>query len=59
MEGTVELVTSGADFDAIQSRIRAKYRAMVPITRLFNLIGNRGKFPYGDIGVVITVSDPA
>jgi uncharacterized protein len=59
VEGTVELVTSGADFDAIQSRIRSKYRAMVPITRLFNLIGNRGKFPYGDIGVVITVSDPA
>jgi uncharacterized protein len=59
VDGTVELVTSGADFDAIQSRIRAKYGPMVPITRLFNLIGNRGKFPYGDIGVVITVNDPA
>jgi hypothetical protein len=59
LEGTAELVTSGPDFDAIQGRIRAKYGAMVPITRLFNLIGNRGKFPYGDIGVVITVSDAA
>jgi hypothetical protein len=39
VEGTAELVTSGADF--------------------FNLIGNRGKFPYGDIGVVIIVNDPA
>jgi hypothetical protein len=57
VEGTVELVTSGADFDAIQRRIRAKYGVMVPITRLFNLIGNRGKFPYGDVGVVITVGD--
>jgi PPOX class probable F420-dependent enzyme len=59
VEGTVELVTAGADFDAIQSRIRAKYGLMVPITRFFNLVGNRGKFPYGDIGVVITVGDPA
>jgi uncharacterized protein len=57
VEGTAELVTSGADFDAIQSRIRAKYGVMVPITRVFNLLGNRGKFPYGDVGVVITVSD--
>jgi PPOX class probable F420-dependent enzyme len=57
VEGTVELVTSGADYDAIQSRIRAKYGMMVPITRFFNLIGNRGKFPYGDVGVVITVAD--
>jgi uncharacterized protein len=57
VEGTAELVTSGADFDAIQSRIRAKYGVMVPVTRVFNLLGNRGKFPYGDVGVVITVSD--
>jgi uncharacterized protein len=57
VEGTVELVTSGADFDAIQLRIRAKYGVMVPITKVFNLIGNRGKFPYGDVGVVITVAD--
>lgn len=59
VDGTAELVTSGADFDAIQSRIRAKYGLMVPITRFFNLVGNRGKFPYGDVGVVITVNDPA
>ena len=57
VEGTVELVTSGVDFDAIQRRIRAKYGVMVPITKFFNLIGNRGKFPYGDVGVVITVGD--
>jgi uncharacterized protein len=60
VEGTVELVTSGADFDAIQSRIRAKYGVMVPITRFLNTLGHLGKkFPYGDVGVVITVSDPA
>jgi PPOX class probable F420-dependent enzyme len=58
-EGTAELVTSGADFDAIQRGIRAKYGVMVPVSRLFNILGHigKGKFPYGDVGVVITVSD--
>jgi uncharacterized protein len=60
-EGTAELVLSGADFDAIQSAIRAKYGVMVPVSRFFNTLGHlgRGKFPYGDVGVVITVSQPA
>lgn len=59
-EGTAELVSSGADFDAIQSGIRAKYGVMVPISRVFNTLGHlgKGKFPYGDVGVVISVSHP-
>ena len=59
-EGTAALVSSGADFDAIQSGIRAKYGVMVPISRFFNALGHlgKGKFPYGDVGVVITISDP-
>ena len=55
VKGTAELVTSGADFDAIQTRIRAKYGVMVPFTRVLNFLANRGKSPYGDVGVVITV----
>ena len=59
-EGTAELVVSGADFDAIQRGIRAKYGAMVPVTRFLNSLGHLGKkFPYGDVGVVITVADLA
>jgi PPOX class probable F420-dependent enzyme len=60
-EGTAELVISGADFDEIQRGIRAKYGVMVPVSRFFNTLGHlgKGKFPYGDVGVVITVSDPA
>jgi uncharacterized protein len=59
-EGTVALVTSGPDFEAIQREVRAKYGAMVSISRFFNALGHlgRGKFPYGDVGVVITLSDP-
>jgi PPOX class probable F420-dependent enzyme len=61
VEGTAELVTSGADFDAIQARIRAEYGFMVPMSRLFNAIGHlgRGKFPYGDVGVIVTIDRPA
>ena len=61
VEGTAELVTSGADFDAIQRSVRAKYGVMVPLSRFFNSLGHlgKGKFPYGDVGVVITLSDPA
>jgi PPOX class probable F420-dependent enzyme len=58
--GTAELVTSGADFDAIQRKVRAKYGVMVPVSRFFNTLGHlgHGKFPYGDVGVVVTLSDP-
>jgi uncharacterized protein len=49
VEGTAELVTSGADFDAIQRSVRAKYGVIVPLSRLFNSLGHlvKGKFPYG------------
>jgi PPOX class probable F420-dependent enzyme len=58
--GTVQLVTSGADFDAIQQRVRAKYGMQVPMSKFFNTLGHigKGKFPYGDVGVVVTVTDP-
>ena len=59
VERAVELVRSGADFDAVQSRVRAKYGFMAGMSKFFNTLGHIGKgsFPYGDIGVVITLSD--
>ncbi len=59
VDGTVQLVTSGADFDAIQSKVRAKYGFMVHMARIFNTLGHlgKGKFPYGDVGVVVTPVD--
>jgi len=58
VEGTAELVTSGAQFDAVQAKVRAKYGFMVPMSRLFNALGHlgKGKLPYGDVGVIITPS---
>jgi len=60
VEGTAELATSGADFDAIQAKVRAKYGVMVTVSRFFNTLGHLGKgpFPYGDVGVVVTLIDP-
>jgi uncharacterized protein len=55
--GAVELVTSGPDFEAITSTMRAKYGLMVPVMRLVDSVrhlGN-GPFPYADTGVVITL----
>jgi len=59
VEGTVELLRSGADFDAVQSKVRAKYGFMVGLSKFFNTLGHlgRGPFPYGDVSVVITLSD--
>ncbi len=58
VSGSAALVTSGADFDLIQSKVRAKYGVMVPISQFFNTIGHigKGKFPYGNVGVVITTA---
>jgi hypothetical protein len=55
--GTVELVTSGPDFEALTSRVKAKYGLMVPFTRLLDSVRHLGKgpFPYADTGVVITL----
>jgi uncharacterized protein len=59
VEGTAELLRSGADFDAVQSKVRAKYGFMVGLSKFFNTLGHlgRGPFPYGDVSVVITLSD--
>ena len=58
VEGTADLVTSGPDFDTIQRSVRAKYGFMVPMSKFFNTLGHLGKgpFPYGDVGVVVTLS---
>jgi uncharacterized protein len=51
VEGTVQLVTSGPDFDAVQSKVPGKYGVMVSISKFFNTLGHlgRGPFPYADV----------
>jgi PPOX class probable F420-dependent enzyme len=58
VEGTAQLAQAGADFDAVQGKVRAKYGVMVGISKVFNTLGHLGKgpFPYGDVAVVISVT---
>jgi PPOX class probable F420-dependent enzyme len=58
VDGTAELTASGPDFDAIQREVRVKYGFMTKITKLLNTVGHLGKgpFPYGDVGIVITLA---
>jgi len=58
VSGTAEVVSAGPAFDAVQARVRAKYGAMVPITRFLNSLGHLGRtFPYGDLAVLVTLAD--
>jgi uncharacterized protein len=59
VEGAAALFTSGAEFDEVQSKVRAKYGVQVPLTRVLNSLGHLGKkFPYGDVVVVVTPATP-
>lgn len=56
VDATARVVT-GAEFGAIQEKVRAKYGFMTKFTKLLNTIGGivkRKRIPYGDVGVVIT-----
>jgi hypothetical protein len=55
-EATARLVT-GAEFDEVRSRVKAKYGFMTNFTKLLGTAGGilKGKrIPYGDRGVVVT-----
>jgi uncharacterized protein len=58
VSGLAELITSGPLLDSVQSKVRAKYGFMVPVSRFFNTLGHLGKgpFPYGDVAVVVTLA---
>ena len=57
-DATAQLVT-GADYEAIQQKVRAKYGLMATTSKLLNTVGAtlKGKrIPFGDRGVVITLA---
>lgn len=62
LAATADVVTAGADFDAVKRRIVAKYGAMTKVTRVLARIGalvKRRPFAYADRVVVITPTTPA
>ncbi len=55
-EATARVVT-GAEYDSISSRVKAKYGIMTSVTKAIGAIGGivkRKRIPYGDCGVIIT-----
>jgi uncharacterized protein len=57
IEASAALVT-GAEFDLIQQRVKAKYGVMTKLTKAIQtVVGTvkRKRIPYGDRGVVITL----
>ncbi|HZM54064.1 MAG TPA: hypothetical protein VFC03_03460 [Acidimicrobiales bacterium] len=57
-DATAQLV-SGADYEAIQQKVRAKHGFMTTTSKLLNTVGAtlKGKrIPFGDRGVVITLA---
>ena len=57
-DGTATLVT-GAELETIRSAVVAKYGFMTKVTKLLGQLGGivkRKRIPYGDRGVVITLS---
>jgi uncharacterized protein len=53
------VVTTGADAEAVRTKIKAKYGFMVALTKFLRKVNNlvrRKHEPYGDVAVVITPS---
>jgi PPOX class probable F420-dependent enzyme len=57
-QGTAVVVT-GSEYDAIKSKVRAKYGVMWNVTEVLGFIGGlvkRKRIPYGDVAVVVTLT---
>lgn len=55
--GTAQLVQSGADFDLVQQRVKAKYGVMTKVTKLLAKLGPQGRkgLTYADTVVLMTL----
>ena len=60
-EATARIVT-GPEFATISEKVVAKYGFLTKLTRTLGSIGGmvkRKRIPYGDVGVVVTLTPPA
>ena len=61
LEGTAEMVRSGAAFDEVSAKVKEKYGFMTTITRLLAKVGPQGRkgLGYGDTAVLIAIETAA
>lgn len=59
VDGTAELVQSGAAFDEVQAKIAHKYGFMTKVTKVLGKLGPQGRkgLTYGDTVVLIALGD--
>ncbi|WP_341926399.1 PPOX class F420-dependent oxidoreductase [Nocardioides psychrotolerans] len=59
VEGTAEMVRSGALFDEVQGRVRAKYGFMTRLTRVLSKLGPQGRkgLTYADTVVLVRLAE--
>ena len=59
VEGTAEMVRSGALFDEVQGRVRAKYGFMTKLTRVLSKLGPQGRkgLTYADTVVLVRLAE--
>lgn len=59
VDGTAEMVQSGAAFDEVQAKIRDKYGLMTKVTKVLGKLGPQGRkgLTYGDTVVLIRLTD--
>ena len=60
LEGTAEMVRSGAAFDEVSAKVKEKYGVMTTITRWLAKVGPQGRrkgLGYADTVVLISVGD--
>ncbi|WP_309648490.1 pyridoxamine 5'-phosphate oxidase family protein [Nocardioides sp.] len=59
VEGTAEMVRSGALFDEVQGRVRAKYGFMTTLTKALSRLGPQGRkgLTYADTVVLVRLAE--
>ena len=59
LQGPAEMVRSGAAFDEVSAKVRAKYGVMTTITKLLAKVGPQGRkgLSYADTVVLISIED--
>ena len=62
LEGTAEMVRSGAAFDEVSAKVKEKYGFMTSVTKFLAKVGPQGRkkgLGYADTVVLISIEDPA
>ncbi|GEP36837.1 hypothetical protein NPS01_05000 [Nocardioides psychrotolerans] len=61
VEGTAEMVRSGALFDEVQGRVREKYGFMTKVTKVLSTLGPQGRkgLTYADTVVLVRLAEQA